>query len=125
MDNTTLKRKVQTYKTEGGYLKKLPDDLLIEILDAWEQWTGKSEEFYKSIGSTYKQMAAHIGKAKKLKREGFANSEFKELKIGQTSEPGEIVFDSPGTSIVLKYKDNNIISFPNVDNLIEFLKKVV
>ena len=40
MDNTTLKKRLSTYKSEGGHLKNVSDELLMDILQAWEAWMG-------------------------------------------------------------------------------------
>ena len=82
MDHITLKKKLSTYVTEGGQLRNVSDELLCEVLSAWEDWSGTGVGFYKSIGFTSRQMASLIGKAKKLKREGHFGSEyFKEIVV--------------------------------------------
>ena len=70
MDNSNLKKKLSVYVTDKGYLKNVSDEVLYEILVAWENWSGSSKEFYRSLGFTAAQMAALIGKAKKYKRQG-------------------------------------------------------
>lgn len=70
MDNVTLRKKLSSYLTSGVYLKHVGDDVLYELLVSWENWTGTSKEFYRSLGFTHKQMAGLVCKAKRLKREG-------------------------------------------------------
>ena len=53
MDNITLKKKLSSYISDKGYLKNVPEDILYEILIAWENWTGSSKEFYASLGFTH------------------------------------------------------------------------
>ena len=65
MDNVTLKKKLSTYESDKGYLKGVSDDILYEVLIAWENWTGSSSDFYRSLGFSFRQMAGLIGKAKK------------------------------------------------------------
>ena len=65
MDNITLKKKLSTYVSDKGYLKGVSDEVLYEVLVAWENWTGSAVEFYRSLGFSQKQMASIIGKAKK------------------------------------------------------------
>jgi len=87
MDNSNLKKRLNTYKTEGGYLKGVDDELLVDILVAWEAWSGSSKDFYTSLGTSYRQMGTLMGRAKKLKREGvMPSTEFKEIKL-QGGEP--------------------------------------
>lgn len=124
MDTTTLKKKLSTYKTDKGYLKNVGDDVLYEILVAWENWTGPSAEFYRSLGFTYTQMAGLIGRAKKMKREGnFGSGEFKQVHVEvATANASE---NLPCTGIEVVWNGDRVIRFQEVDRLIEFLRKAV
>ena len=122
MDNVTLKRKLSTFLTDKGYLKNVTDELLYEVLIAWENWSGPSKEFYHSIGFSSTQMAGLIGRAKKLKREGyFGTGDFKELKVEPT--PNAIPLSSPCAGAEVIWPDGKVIRFSQVDLLLEFLKK--
>ena len=82
MDLVTLKKKLSTYESDKGYLKNVSDDVLYEVIVAWENWTGPTKDFYRGLGFSHAQMAGVVGKAKKLKREGhFGSGEFKALKV--------------------------------------------
>ena len=125
MDNVTLKRKLSTYISDKGYLKNVSEDLLYEVLVSWENWTGSSKEFYSTLGFTHRQMASLIGKAKKLKREGyFGEGDFKQLQINQE---GTVSADSPipnkcnAAEIVMS--DGKVIRFAQIDYLLDFLKR--
>jgi len=122
MDNTILKKRLSTYRNERGALRNVSDELLIEILRAWESWPGDSKDFYTSIGVSWKQMAKLMGKAKKLHREGrFPESEFKEVKIvGGNSE----LPSGPCQGIELMWEAGKLIRFSQVEQLVDFLKKV-
>lgn len=120
MDNTVLKKRLSTYKTESGVLKNVSDELLIDILRAWESWPGNAKDFYTSIGASWKQMAKLMGKAKKLHREGrFPESEFKEVKVLDSALAGV-----PCTGIELVWDQGKLIRFVAVEQLVDFLKKV-
>ncbi|NJM09763.1 MAG: hypothetical protein HC883_02385 [Bdellovibrionaceae bacterium] len=81
MDLEVLKKKISSYRTEGGHLTKVPDELIMEILMAWEQWTGPAKGFYSAVGVNQHKLAVILGKAKKLRREEFFPVEdFKEIK---------------------------------------------
>ena len=122
MDLEILKKKISTFRGEGGQVRITDDALFIEILCAWEQWTGPMKEFYRAIGSSKNGMASIIGKAKKLRREGhFPVSEFKELKVAEG--PGGLRGTAPCSGIELDLADGRVIRFPSVDPLLEFLKK--
>lgn len=122
MELEILKKKISTFRGEGGQVRITDDALFMEILSAWEQWQGPMKEFYRAIGSSKNGMASIIGKAKKLRREGhFPAQEFKELKVaeGVVGHPGS----TPCIGIELGLTDGRVIRFPSVDPLLEFLKK--
>lgn len=122
MEHVTLKKKLSTYVSESGRLRNVSEELLCELLTAWEQWTGSAKEFYASIGFSHRQMAKLLGKAKKLKREGlFGQSDFKEIVVEPTVLP--IPAAHCGQFIEVNWKGAHIIRFPSVDPLIEFLDK--
>lgn len=124
MDLEILKKKLSTYGDSRGRICKVPDDLLLDILSAWETWIGSKQDFYRSIGVSYKGMASMMGKAKRLRREGRAPvSEFKEVTdavLGGVAVPSGFA----GTGIELSWDQGKVIRFPQVEQLIDFLKKV-
>lgn len=124
MDNVTLKKKLSTYESDKGYLKNVSDDILYEVLVAWENWTGPSAEFYKSLGFSHSQMAGIIGKAKKLKREGrFGTSEFRQVQVDLPSNYGVSLPGGPCAAVEVVWTNGQVIRFSGVDYLIDFLKK--
>ena len=121
MDLEILKKKISTFRGEGGRVRNVSDELLYEILLAWENWSGPMKDFYTSIGVSKNGMASIIGKAKKMKREGhFPSEEFKEVKL----EPALTDVDSCGLPIRIKWETGRVIQFSQVDQLVDFLKKV-
>ena len=120
MDLGILKKKVSTYRSEGGRLKNVSDELLMEILQAWESWTGPASGFYTALGVTHRKMASLMGKAKKLKREGhFPIEEFKEIQL----EGGQNL-SGPCQAIEVAWDNGRVIRFSEVSQLVDFLKKV-
>jgi len=114
-----LKKKLSAFKGEGGRVRNVNDDLLLEVLSAWEHWSGSAKDFYRGIGCSQNGMASMIGKAKRLKREGHATP-FQEVKIEgitDTDHPSYIPCD------IELYEKNKIIRFRKVDLLVEYLKK--
>lgn len=119
MDLEILKKRLSSYRTPKGRITKVPDELLVDILLAWEQWTGPASGFYSALGADHRKMAGLIGRAKKLKREGFFPEEaFKEIKIEGVSS-GSI---APCQGIEIVWDKGKLIRFPQVDLLIDFLK---
>lgn len=119
MELEVLKKKLSTFRGEGGRIRGVSDELLLEILHNWEHWTGSARDFYRGIGCSQKGMASMIGKAKKLKREGI-QLQFEEIKvegISDTDNPAPISCD------IEVLDRNKLIRFRKVDLLIEYLKK--
>ena len=127
MDNITLRKKLSTYLSAKGQLRNIGEEVLYEVLRAWEEWPGSAKDFYKSIGFSYRQMAGVIGKAKKLKREGYFGSEtFKEVVVDGESASSDAVSSSSSDCnlIELEWQPGKVIRFPRVKQLLEFLQKV-
>ena len=125
MDLAILKKKISSYRTPKGQIRTLPEELLGEILAAWEQWTGSANGFYTAIGTNHHKMASMMGKAKKLKREGaFEGLNFIEAVIeGEAEELLETALPVSPCGIELVWDNNKIIRFGTSELLMDFLKK--
>ncbi|MCB9090911.1 MAG: hypothetical protein H6618_03410 [Deltaproteobacteria bacterium] len=119
MELEILKKKLSSYKGEGGRVTKVNDDLLLEILSAWEHWTGSAKDFYRGIGSNHKKMARMIGKAKQLRREG-ADKSFQEISIEGVTDTA---LPNPLSCDIEVQDRGRVIRFGKVDLLVDFLKK--
>jgi hypothetical protein len=120
MDLSILKKKISTYRSETGKLMNVSDELLMELLLAWEGWSGPAAGFYAALGVDHRKMAKLMGRAKKLKREGvFPESGFKEIKL---ESPRDLASGSCG--IELSWENGRVIRFAQVELLVDFLKKV-
>lgn len=124
MDLSILKKKISSYRTPSGKITSIPDELLGEILHAWEQWTGPMSGFYKALGVDYRKMGSLMGRAKRLKREGaFEGSDFTEIDIPVESiASASLVGGVTGVEIV--WLGKHVIRFSRVDDLVHFLGKV-
>lgn len=121
MDLLILKKRLSSYRTAKGRITSVSDELLIEILQAWEQWTGPASGFYTALGADHRKMASLIGRAKRLKRDGqFPADAFKEVKI---ADPGTISL-SPCAGIEVVWDGGKLLRFSAVEQLVDFLKKV-
>jgi hypothetical protein len=121
MDNTIMKKRLNTFKSDGGRLKKVSNDLLIDFLRSYEQWPGSAADFFRDVGISKQQFAVLMKKAKRLCREGHhpENSEFKEISIeGVIPSQASVM-----AGIELSWENGKVIRFPQVDQLIDFLKK--
>jgi hypothetical protein len=122
VDLEVLKKRISTFRGDGGRVKNVSDDVLLEILLAWEQWTGPGRGFATAIGMNRTSLPKLIGKAKKLKREGhFPVEDFKEIKV---SSGESITAGGPCQGIEIAWENGKLIRFQAVDQLVEFLKKV-
>lgn len=124
MELEILKKKLSTYRNARDQVRNVPDELLIEVLTAWERWTGTTREFYRQIGISHAGMASMMGKAKKLKREGrvVVASEFQEVGLEMANGVNGSS-STNGSSIEMVLEGGRILRFPDVDKLIDFLKK--
>jgi hypothetical protein len=124
MDLEVLKKRISTFRGEGGRVRITDDILLLEILSEWEKWTGPADGFYKAIGVSSNGMGSIIGRAKKRRREGhFPADAFKEIKIAD-SAAAQLRALGPCSGIEIAWDTNKLIRFNDVDLLVDFLKKV-
>jgi hypothetical protein len=124
MDLSVLKKKISSYRTPSGRITKLPDELLGEILHAWEQWTGPASGFYKELGADHRKMGALMGRAKKLKRDGvFDGLDFKEIEVESDNNVEIVSTTTDKIPIELVWDNKRVIRFNSTDYLLDFLKK--
>ena len=112
MDLEILKKKISSFRTEGGLVKNVSDEVLMELLVAWEHWTGPAKGFASVIGMNRKSIPKLIGKAKKLKREGhFPIDDFKEVKV--ESPPSELtsIHGGPCLGVEILWDGGKLIRF--------------
>jgi hypothetical protein len=122
MELNVLSKKISSYRTPKGQIRSLPNELLAEILHAWEQWAGAPSAFYKLLGVDYRKMGSMMGRAKQLKRDGaFDGLNFTEVVVEDA-----VSLKTPNlgcSEIELVWDNNKIIRFKTPELLVEFLKK--
>lgn len=125
MDIEVLKKKISTFRGDGGKVRITDDQLYMEILQAWEQWKGSSKDFFRTIGVSKSGLAAIIGKAKRMRREGhFPAEEFKEIKVQESPSSLSSLSAGPCSGVEILWDGGKLIRFQQVEQLIDFLKKV-
>lgn len=121
MDLEVLKKKLSTYRNARGQVRGVSDELLMEVLAAWELWTGPIGGFCSAIGVSRPGISSIIGKAKKLRREGFAADQFKEVTVVGGGSGSE---HPPCNGIEVIWDSGKVIRFLEVDSLVDFLRAV-
>lgn len=125
MEIEVLNKKISTFRGDGGKIRITDDLLYMEILNAWEQWKGTAKEFYKSLGLSKSSFPGVIGKAKRMRRDGhFPVSEFKEIKVEESPSNLSSLTSGPCQGVEILWDGGKLIRFPQVEQLIDFLKKV-
>jgi hypothetical protein len=125
MDNAVLKKKISTFRTPKGSLTRIPDDILIEVLQTWEQWPGTSTDMAKELGVTMRQLVILVEKAKKVIRDGgYPMSDFKEVKVENSPSNIASLHGVPCMGVEIMWDNGKLIRFQQVEQLIDFLKKV-
>lgn len=120
MDNSILRKRLSTFKAgKKGVIRQVADDVVLDVLRAWENWPGTSVDLYREIGLTKMQLAIMIKKGKQLIKKGMVPTEdFKEIKLADASPL------SPCSGIEVAWDNGKLIRFGQVEQLIDFLKKV-
>lgn len=122
MDNLVLKKRLNTFKSGKGTLRQVSDDVVIDVLRAWENWPSSAAELYRDLGLSKMQMVTMIQKAKRLVKNGVVpDNDFKEVKIESSHT---IPFSGGPCGIEMAWDNGKLIRFSQVEQLIDFLKKV-
>ena len=124
MDLAILKKKIDGFRAGNGQLQKVPAELLLELRQAWENYTGPADTFRRELGMKVGTLRKLLVESKKLNHVlGSAEA------VGLVSSEGEAsgAVDGSrgsGNQLELVYDGaSKIIRFPSVDALIEFLRK--
>lgn len=121
MDNGVLRKRLNTYKTgKGGRLSRVSDEVVMEVLRTWENWPGTAADLYRDLGLSKMQLVTMIQKAKRLVKSGvIPEPEFKEVKV-----VGGPTGSANASGITMKLGKDRMVRFSEVDQLVEFIKKI-
>ena len=121
METAIIRKRLNTFKSgKKGIIRRVSDDVVIEVLRGWESWSGTSADYFREIGITKQQLAVLIKKGKNLVKSGkVMESEFREIGVSALGEAGL----SNGGGMELRLDGNRTVKFVQVDQLIEFIKK--
>jgi hypothetical protein len=70
MDNAVLRKRLNTFKSGKGTLKSVSDEVVLEVLRAWENWPGTTADLNRELGLSKMQMVVMLKKAKHLVKSG-------------------------------------------------------
>jgi len=118
MENAVIKKRLNTYKSDGGRLSKVDDEVVLDVLRAWENWRGSTAELYRELGLSKMQLLIMLKKGKKLVKNGAGSGgSFKEISISAPIGGGATDY-----AIELSLEQGRLVRFKEVSQLIEFLR---
>jgi hypothetical protein len=118
MENAVIKKRLNTYKSDGGRLSKVDDEVVLDVLRAWENWQGSTAGLYRELGLSKMQLVTMIQKAKRLVKNGaVSGGSFKEISVVAAVGGGGGIY-----TIEVSWEEGRLVRFKEVSQLIEFLK---
>jgi hypothetical protein len=131
MEMAILKKKMDGYRDSAGRIRNVPPELLLELRQTWEHFVGSPDQFRSELGVRSGTLRNLLKESKKLNHVlasagavGLSvengNGESDSAQITSSSEGGEV----SGNGLILTF-DNGAksIRFPNVDLLIDFMRR--
>jgi hypothetical protein len=125
MDLLILKKKIDGFRSTNGQFKNFPSELLLEIRHSWETYPGELGQFRRELGLKVGTLRKLLVESKKLNHM-LASAPALEMEHGLVSGSGETEVGpaSPGNGLELRIEGElKVIRFPNVETLVEFLRK--
>jgi hypothetical protein len=124
MDLMVLKKKIDGFRAGNGQLQNVPAELLFELRQAWENYSGPADQFRRELGMKIGTLRKLLVESKKLNHV-LASSEAMGLVSTETdaNHGAESSQSSNGHLELVINEGNKIVRFPNLDILIEFLRK--
>jgi len=132
MDLMILKKKIDGYRAGNGSIKNVPAELLLELRQTWEHYTGSAEQFRSELGVKTGTLRNLLIESKKLNHV-IASAGAVGLAVGNESENGQADQEDAVQSVENRLSQDalelvfdqgtKVIRFPSVDTLIDFLRK--
>ena len=124
MELAILKKKIDGFKAANGSIQRVSPEVLWELRQTWENFTGSPDEFRRGLGVKQGTLRNLLIESKKLNHM-MASAGGLDL-AGSVTEGGSGAAESvaPGSGLELVYDHGEkVIRFPSVDTLIDFLKR--
>lgn len=119
MDLLILRKKLDGFRASNGSIRDVSPEVLWELRQAWENFTGTPEQFRSEVGIMAGTLRNLLLSAKKLNHvmASAGSMGLSEQENGPVSEVTyrglELIYD----------RGEKVIRFPDVDTLIDFLKR--
>jgi hypothetical protein len=125
-----LKKKIDGYRDSGGSIKNVPPELLLELRQTWEHYSGSLDQFRSELGVRAGTLRNLLKESKKLNHV-IASAGAVGLAVegegegGTPEEPNSEGIGIPGNKLELVFDHGSkVIRFPSVDLLIDFMRKI-
>ena len=89
MDLMILKKKIDGYRAANGCIKKLPPELLLDLRQTWEHFTGSHDQFRSELGvkmGTLRKLLVESKKLNHVMKKPTMNFDYSEM-FGTGAEP--------------------------------------
>jgi hypothetical protein len=124
MDFIILRKKIDGFRLGNGQLQNVPPELLWELRQAWENFSGPVEEFRRGLGMKVGTLRKLLSESKKLNHALASASAMGISEPGAAAGTTESTAANTGGQLEIAYDNGSkIIRFPNIELLLEFLKK--
>lgn len=129
MDLVILKKKIDGYRDAAGSIKNVPPELLLELRQTWEHYTGSAEQFRSELGVRTGTLRNLLIESKKLNHViASVGAVGLSIEGGSESSPPDQTHSSgngvSSSALELSFDcGTKVIRFPSVDLLIEFMRK--
>ena len=126
MDLMILKKKIDGYRAANGSIKKVPPELLLELRETWEHYTGSPDQFRSELGVKTGTLRNLLTESKKLNHVIASAGAVGLVSAGAgESLPGQESIQSTAADVLELVFDHGtkVIRFPSVNLLVDFLRK--
>ncbi len=128
MELVILKKKIDGYRAANGSIKNIPPELLLDLRQTWENYTGSPEQFRSELGVKTGTLRNLLKESKKLNHAIASAGAVGLMAVDHDTDNGVAGTswenNQPlGTLEVVYEGGAKIIRFPSVDLLVDFLRK--
>ena len=127
MDLEILKKKVDGFRISDGRIRNIPPELLLELRQTWESFTGSQDQFRSELGvktGTLRKLLIESKKLNHIVASGGAMGMVPETAAAIEGPSLTAAASEVSSSVELSYdQGSKVIRFPSVDTLVEFLRK--